>query len=57
MQRGVKIKFNSTVVSIGQIRPAVHLLKDGSEMEADLIIGAGGQLREDEVFRFNALSR
>jgi 2-polyprenyl-6-methoxyphenol hydroxylase-like FAD-dependent oxidoreductase len=57
MQRGVKIKFNSTVVSMGQIRPEVHLLKDGSEIEADLIIGADGQFREDEVFQWNALSR
>lgn len=47
-ERGIKIKFNSPVLSIDQDRPAV-ILKDGVEMEADLIIGADGKLLVDAV--------
>jgi hypothetical protein len=43
-ERGVKIKFNSPVISIDQDRPAV-ILKDEVEMEADLIIGADGEIK------------
>ena len=41
-ERGVKIRFSSTVVSVDQERPAV-ILKDGTEIAGDLIIGADGE--------------
>ena len=46
-ERGVKIRFNSLVLSIDQDRPAV-ILKDGAEVEADLIIGADGKTKSRE---------
>lgn len=41
-ERGAKILFNSQVVSIDVEKPAVEL-KDGTILEADLIIGADGK--------------
>jgi 2-polyprenyl-6-methoxyphenol hydroxylase-like FAD-dependent oxidoreductase len=39
--RGFNILFNMQVVIVDLEKPAVHL-KDGTVMEADLIIGADG---------------
>ncbi|KAJ2981039.1 hypothetical protein NQ176_g2275 [Zarea fungicola] len=40
-KRGIEIRFNSKVISIDQSKSAV-ILKDGTRMEADLIVGADG---------------
>lgn len=41
-KRGIEIRFNSKVISIDQSKSAV-ILKDGTRMEADLIVGADGK--------------
>lgn len=41
-ERGVEIVFNSKVTSIDKSNSAV-ILKDGTRMEADLIVGADGK--------------